>query len=108
MQPIPIPREVVEKAEAMGWRHLVIGPPDGATEEQVHSVEAIVGMTMFPDKQVRPELNVLVEMTEQDVEDLIKGGRRFWLTFEGHIVPFSLEIFDPEEVMTPADDQSEN
>lgn len=107
MEPISIDPSIVAKGEPMGWRHLVIEPPDG-DRGTIQPVEAMVGMTLQGDGAIRPELNVLVEITEQDRADLEKGGWRFWLTFQGHIVPFSLEVFDPEDTVTPADDQSEN
>lgn len=90
----------------MGWRHLTISPPDGATH--ISPVEAMVGMSLCEDNAIRPELNVLVEITEEDRKLLEAGGWRFWISFEGHIVPFNLEIFDPEDTMPPADDQSVN
>jgi hypothetical protein len=106
MEPISIDPGVVEKGVAMGWRHLVIDPPDGSTD--ILPVEAMVGMQMCEDGAIRPELNVLVEITEEDRANLEKGGWKFWLTFQGHIVPFSLEVFDPEDTVGPADAQSNN
>jgi hypothetical protein len=107
MEPIQIPEAVAAKGENMGWRHLVIDPPDGDVGS-VQPVDAMVGMSMMGDGQIRPELNVLIEITEEDRANLEKGGWKFWLSFQGHIVPFSCEVFDPEDTMGPADDQSNN
>lgn len=106
MQPISIDPAVVAKGEVMGWRHLVIAPPDGSTD--IPPIEAMVGMQMCEDRAIRPELNVLVEITPEDRASLEKGGWKFWLSFQGHIVPFSMDVFDPEDTIGPADSQSDN
>lgn len=106
MEPIPIPDETRHRGEAMGWRHLVIeGPP---SEPSIIPVEAMVGFAKTPDGHVTPELNVVIQISEEDRAALEKGGWKFWLSFAGHITPFSMEVFDPDEALGPAAAQGDN
>lgn len=103
MQPIPIPEATIKKGEPLGWVHRVIAGPDGDLTGEVRPVEALIGMVACSDGEIRPELNVLCIIEPMDMLNLAAGGMRFWLTFTGHIVPFSFQIFDPEGDEVDAD-----
>lgn len=103
MIPIPIPDKTVEIGEKQGWVRRVIAGPDGDLTGEVRPVEALIGMVMTGDGQTRPELAVLIQIETQDMLPLAAGGMRFWLSFTGHIVPFSMQVFSDEDEGNPDD-----
>lgn len=103
MQPIPIPQATVDKGEPLGWVRKVIAGPDGDLTGEVRPIEALIGFVQTGDGDIRPEFNILIKIEEDDKPLLEKHGHRFWITFTGHVVPFSLSVFDPEGDEVDAD-----
>lgn len=95
--PIPIPKATRELAEARGYKVKVIAGPDGDLTGDIRPVEALVGIVTPDDGPPYPELHVLIEIPEEQWAIMERHGRRVWLTFLGHVVPFHLYPFDPED-----------
>lgn len=96
MIPIPIPDSVAERGRSLGWERQIIAGPDGDLTGEVRPVDALVGMVRTSDGEIRPELNVLMQIEESDWNVLKENGGLFWISFTGHIVPFGTALFDPE------------
>jgi len=96
MRPIPIPDATVEAGVPL-FRRIVIAGPDGDLIGFIRSVEAMAAMVPHEDGNIIPELNVLIQIEPGDLPILEKHGHRFWLTFTGHIVPFALSVFNPDD-----------
>ena len=99
MRPIPIPEATVEAGLPV-FRRIVIAGPDGDLTGNIRPVEAMVAMVPQENDEVVPELNILILIEDLDIPILKKHGNRFWLTFTGHVVPFSLSIFNPDDPTT--------
>ncbi len=95
--PIPIPKNTRALAEARGYQIKVIAGPDGDLTGDIRPVEALVGIVTPDDGPPYPELHVLVEIEEDAWDILNQHGHRFWITFLGHIVPFHLSPYNPED-----------
>lgn len=96
--PIPIPKATRDLAEARGYKVKVISAPNGdLLDDKIRPVEALVGIVTPDDEPPYPELHVLLEIDENDFKQMEKHGRRLWVTFMGHVVPFSCSAFDPED-----------
>jgi len=96
LRPIPIPDATVEAGVPL-FRRIVITGSDGDLTGPIRPVEAMVAMVPQDDGNVVPELNVLILIEPEDLPILEKHGHRFWLTFTGHMVPFALSIFNPDD-----------
>lgn len=95
--PIPIPDETRNEAIRRGYVPKVIAGPDGDLTGDIRPVEALVQMVPVDDKGgVLPELTVLIEVDDKDME-ILKEHKRFWLVFSGHIVPFYLYAWNPND-----------
>jgi len=79
--------------EASGFHESnhVLGPPEGATEEQVHSLACFVGVD-------EGDYNVVVSCwrpTQEEINEIQRTGR-IWLTVMGNSMPpVRMQAFKP-------------
>ncbi len=86
MRPAPIPDAMVWE----GARRVVIAPPDGdLTNPDIAPVEAVVDRSPGV-----PVLSVRCVLEDDDLDKLQAGGN-VWISFVGHMVPFSVTVAGP-------------
>lgn len=95
MRPIPIPKETAEHGARHGWQTKVISGPDGDLTGDIRPVDALVGAVMT-EQGPSVYYNILIQIEDEDWQ-LINEHGRFWLTFTGSVVPFSLSAWDPSD-----------
>lgn len=87
MRPAPIPTEAVWE----GGRRIVMAPPDG---DMFHP--DIAPLEMIADQvSIGVRFSARCALEEGDLEKLAAGGH-VWVSFVGHVVPFSVDATGPD------------
>lgn len=87
MRPTPIPDEAVWP----GAVRRVIAPPGGdLTDPDVSPVEAVVDVVLG-----FPRFNIRCVLEPGELEKRASGGH-VWVSFLGHVVPFSVDVTDKD------------
>lgn len=84
MRPVPIPDDVIWS----GATRKVFSAPNGdLLDPEIAPVEAVID---FPRDPSTPVISVRCALEDGDLEKLAGGGH-VWISFYGHIVPFSVD-----------------
>lgn len=98
MRAIPIPDMLVPDYAQKMW----VGPPPGG-EDAIEGIDTLQYLAALGSGILTPCVTVLIEITEEDLEEFNRGNNRVWLTFmNSRIPPFNFQTELPKETTPEA------